>query len=151
VRPKTLLAWIAGVLMALAAVVYAGDLVWFEYRMRNAKPNDPLETVTFYYATAMKNGKVEVFYNQPQMQTCVHGLFPHQGYTPCWRFNRSGIKRISAIIPLPNEAFLAPGLVARSALGFQRDPSVKKRPQDDKTEIVKSSARGRRDSSLRSE
>jgi hypothetical protein len=103
VRPKTLLAWIGGVLIALAAVCYAADFVWFEYRVRNAKPTDPLETVTFYYATAMKNGKVEVFYDQPQTQTCVHSIFPHAGYRPCWRFNRSGIQRVSAIIPPTSE------------------------------------------------
>ena len=100
-RPKTLLAWIGGVLIGLAAICYAADLVWFEYRVRNAKPNDPLERVTFYYATAMKNGKVEVFYGQPQTETCVHSIFSHAGYRPCWRFNRSGIQRVSAIIPPP--------------------------------------------------
>lgn len=98
-RPKTLLAWIGGVLIALAALLYASDFAWFEYRMRNVKPNNPLETVTFYYATAMKNGKVEIFYDQPQAQTCVHSIFPHRGYTPCWRLNRSGIQRISLVIP----------------------------------------------------
>jgi hypothetical protein len=99
VRPKTLLAWIGGVLIALAGICYAADFVWFEYRVRNAKPNDPLETVTFYYATAMKNGKVEVFYDQPQKDTCVHSIFPHGGYRPCWRFDGSGIQRVSAITP----------------------------------------------------
>lgn len=62
--------------------------------MHNAKTNDPLQTVTFYYATAMKNGKVEVFYDQPQTATCVHSIFLHRGYTPCWRYNRSGVQRI---------------------------------------------------------
>jgi hypothetical protein len=92
--PKTVLKWIAGVLLACAVLVYAGDFLWFEYRMHNAKTNDPLETVTFYYATAMKNGKVEVFYDQPQTATCTHSIFPHAGYRPCWRFDRSGIQRI---------------------------------------------------------
>jgi hypothetical protein len=90
-----LLRWTAGVLITAGALLYAGDFLWFEYRIHNAKPNDPLETVTFYYATAMKNRKVEVFYDQPQTQTCVHSLFPHQGYRPCWRFDRSGIQRVS--------------------------------------------------------
>ena len=97
-RPKALLGWIGAVIIALAALCYAADFVWFEYRMRNANPNDPLQTLTFYYATAMKNGKVEVFYDQPQTQTCVHSLFPHGGYRPCWRFSSSGIQRVSAII-----------------------------------------------------
>lgn len=92
--PKTLLKWVAGVLVALAALTYAGDFLWFEIRLRNAKPNDPLETVTFYYATDIKGGKVEIFDTQPQTATCAHSIFPHQGYKPCWRFDRSGIKRI---------------------------------------------------------
>ena len=92
--PKTLLKWIAGVVIACAVLVYVGDLLWFEYRMRSAKKDHPLQTLTFYYATAMKNGKVEVFYDQPQTATCVHSIFPHAGYTPCWRFDRSGIQRI---------------------------------------------------------
>lgn len=97
-RPKTLLKWIGAVLVALAGLVYAGDFVWFEFRIHNAKPNDPLETVTFFYATGVKGGKVEVFYDQPQTQICVHSIFPHQGYKPCWRFNRSHVQLISRLI-----------------------------------------------------
>jgi hypothetical protein len=98
VRPKTLLKWIGAVLVALAGLVYAGDFVWFEFRIHNAKPNDPLETVTFFYATGVKGGKVEVFYDQPQTQICVHSIFQHQGYKPCWRFNRSHVQLISRLI-----------------------------------------------------
>ena len=111
--PKTLLAWIAGVLIGLAAILYTGDFVWFEYRMRNVKPNDPFETVRFFYATAMKNGKVTVFYDQPQTQTCVHSIFPHSGYTPCWRFNRSGIQPISLVFRQP-EAFSQRAVTSRN-------------------------------------
>ena len=93
-RPKTLLKWIGAVLVALAGLVYAGDFVWFEFRIHNAKPNDPLETATFFYATGVKGGKVEVFYDQPQTQICAHSIFPHQGYKPCWRFNRSHVQLI---------------------------------------------------------
>jgi hypothetical protein len=103
VRPKTLLKWISGVLVGLAALVYAGDFVWFEFRIHNARPNDPLETVTFFYATGVKGGKVEVFYDQPQTQICVHSIFPHQGYKPCWRFNRSHVQLISRMIPAAQE------------------------------------------------
>jgi hypothetical protein len=122
VRPKTLLAWIAGVLVALAAILYAGDFLWFESRMQKATSNDPLETVTFYYATAMKNGKVEVFYDQPQTQTCVRSIFPHSGYTPCWRFNRSGIQRISRIFPLRRRLQNGSALGADAATAMERAP-----------------------------
>jgi hypothetical protein len=99
VVPKAVLKLGVAILAASAAILYAGDFAWFEYRVRNAKLNDPLETMTFYYATDSKGGKVEVFTDQPQTATCVHSIFPHGGYRPCWRFNPSGIQRISLIIP----------------------------------------------------
>jgi hypothetical protein len=122
------------VLVSLAAVVYASDFVWFEYRMRNAKPNHPLETVTIYYATAMNNGKVEVFYDQPQTQTCVHSLFPHQGHTPCWRLGRSGIQRISLAIPRFGELIECnhfagwAGAAKGSVLGADAETAIERAP-----------------------
>jgi len=111
-RPKTLLKWIAGVLIALAALVSAGDFLWFELRMYEPKQNDPVQTVTFFYATSVKGGKVEVFYDQPQTATCVHSIFPHRGYKPCWRFSRSGIQMISDV--MPGEKELASAFTSRA-------------------------------------
>ena len=133
-RPKTLWAWIVGILIGLAALLYAGDFAWFAYRMRNAKPNDPLETVTFYYATDVKGGKVEIFYDQPQTQTCVHSIFPHGGYMPCWRFNRSGIQRISLAIPRLEELMERNHLagwtepVAAGVLGADAETAIERAP-----------------------
>jgi hypothetical protein len=99
VTPKAVLKAGLAMLLAAALLLYAGDFAWCEYRLRKAKPNDPLETMTFYYATDIKGGKTEVFFDPPQTATCVHSIFPHGGYRPCWRFNRSGIQRISLMIP----------------------------------------------------
>ena len=133
-RPKTLLKWIGGVLIALVGLVYAGDFVWFEFRIHNAKPNDPLETVTFFYATGVKGGKVEVFYDQPQTQICVHAIFPHRGYRPCWRFNRSHIELISRMIPAAQE-LMTRGHFAGcaesgngSALGAEAETAIERAP-----------------------
>jgi hypothetical protein len=98
--PKAVLKATVAALVAAAVVLYAGDFAWFEYRMRNTKPDDPLQSMTFYYATDIKGGKVEVFDDQPQTASCVHSIFPHGGYKPCWRFSRSGIVRISLMMPL---------------------------------------------------
>ncbi len=43
-RPKELLAWSVGIVMALILTVYACDFLWFEYRKWTPKPNDPLES-----------------------------------------------------------------------------------------------------------
>jgi hypothetical protein len=96
VGPKAALKLAVVIVVAAAALLYAGDFAWFEYRVLKPKPNDPFETLTVYYATDVKGGKVEVF-EEPQLQTCIHSIFPHRGYRPCWRFDRSGIVRISLI------------------------------------------------------
>jgi len=134
VRPKTLLKWIGAVLVVLAGLVYAGDFVWFEFRIYNPKPNNPLETVTFFYATGVKGGKVEVFYDQPQTQICVHSIFPHQGYKPCWRFNRSHVQLISRMIPaaqkLMTDRHFAGWTEAggSGALGVDADTAIERAP-----------------------
>jgi hypothetical protein len=108
VGPKAVLKLAVVILVAAAALLYAGDFAWFEYRVLKPKPNDPFETLTVYFATDVKGGKVEVF-EVPQLQTCIHSIFPHRGYRPCWRFNRSGVERISMRL----NRMTAPGLFRR--------------------------------------
>lgn len=133
-RPKTLLKWIAVVLVALAALVYAGDFLWFEFRVHNPKPNDPLQTITFFYATGVKGGKVEVFYDQPQTQICVHSIFPHGGCRPCWRFNRSRIQLISQMIPAAQKLVTCSHFAGcaesgkGSALGAEAETAIERAP-----------------------
>jgi hypothetical protein len=80
--------------LALLLLLYAGDDFWVRYRMRSPKQGNPLDSVISYYATALKNGKIEVFYDQPITRMCVHSIFPHLGYMPCWYLRRSAITRI---------------------------------------------------------
>jgi hypothetical protein len=107
VTPKAVLKAILAAIVVAAVALYAGDFAWFEYRMQNAKPNDPLETMTFYYATDIKGGKVEVFDDQPQTAICVHSIFPHGGYKPCWRFGR-GFPNL--VICMPGETLVVEGM-----------------------------------------
>lgn len=81
--------------LVLLAVLYIGDDLSVRYRMAHARSGDPLDEVTFYYATLLKNGRVEVFYDQPQTEVCVHALFPHLGYGPCWYAHRSTVRRVA--------------------------------------------------------
>ena len=60
----------------------------------DAETKRPLGEFTFYLATRLKNGRMEVFYDQPQKATCVHALFPHAGYLPCWYLRKSDIKEV---------------------------------------------------------
>jgi hypothetical protein len=76
------------------AAVYGCDYFWVRYRMANPKAGDAFGSVTYYDSTTMKNGKVEVFYDQPQTESCVHSIFPHWGDRPCWYASRRTVKSI---------------------------------------------------------
>jgi hypothetical protein len=82
------------VLVSLVAV-YAADYAWSEYRLGHASGADALGTLTFYYATMLKNGKLEIFYNQPQTEVCIYAIFPHAGYRPCWYAARNKVRTVS--------------------------------------------------------
>ncbi|HXO05067.1 MAG TPA: hypothetical protein VN884_05495 [Candidatus Sulfotelmatobacter sp.] len=72
--------------MALLLAIYLADWAWFLHRTSN--PGNALGSVTFYYASALKDGKAEVYFDQPQTEICVHSLFPHSGHSPCWYASR---------------------------------------------------------------
>ena len=86
-----------GLLLAAALSflgVYASDYVWIEYRMGHDTAGQAYGDVTFYYATLLKNGRIEIFYDQPQTEVCIHALFPHSGYRPCWYAARSRVRTV---------------------------------------------------------
>ena len=87
-----------GLLLAAALSflgVYASDYVWTEYRMGHDTAGQALGNVTFYYATVLKSGRTEIFYDQPQTEVCVQALFPHSGYRPCWYAVKSRVRIVS--------------------------------------------------------
>ena len=71
------------------AILYVGDYLSVRLRMIHPKPADPFESLTAPRVLAIqeKNGKIEYqidAQNPEQTVTCVHSLFPHLGYSPCW-------------------------------------------------------------------
>jgi hypothetical protein len=52
------------------------------------------ETLTFYYSTRLKNGREQVYYDQPQTEVCVRAVFPHGGRRPCWYARREPVRVI---------------------------------------------------------
>ena len=71
------------------AFIYVGDYLSVRVRLMHPKSADPLESITTARILAIpeKNGKVEYepdVQNPQQTVTCVHSLFPHLGYSPCW-------------------------------------------------------------------
>ena len=87
--------------MAVLVVLYVGDYLYLRIRMRHPKPADPFETLKSLRILAIpeKNGKTEYevdSLNPEQTVTCVHSLFPHFGYSPCWYIK----PRINQPIPM---------------------------------------------------
>ena len=74
--------------LGLTLLAYAVDYGIFHYRVTaNRQPFSQI-TVSSYDAVQQKNGKTEFIFNPPEAQTCVHALFPHDGFVPCWYLQR---------------------------------------------------------------
>jgi hypothetical protein len=76
-------------LMAALGLVYCGDFLYLQVRMLHPKAADPFESFNALRVLAIpeKNGKIEYevdAQNPEQTVTCVHSLFPHAGFSPCW-------------------------------------------------------------------
>lgn len=82
------------------AILYIGDFLHLRYRMWKPRPNDPFEVVTLdrYYAISQKNGRIEFAKAPLENVTCVHSLFPHAGYNPCWYVIRQNGTAIPLVI-----------------------------------------------------
>jgi hypothetical protein len=83
------------VLIVLSAlvVVYAFDYALLRHKMANPDQTLAYGTITSFYGTATKGGKMEIFTDQPLTETCVHSLFPHSGYRACWYVSKGGVKQ----------------------------------------------------------
>ena len=112
--PSTAIKRLVVIIVCVLATIYGVDYLWLQLRLESKDPNSAMDSVTRYDATTLKNGKVQIFFGQPEIQRCVHSLLPHLGYTPCWYLKRAGqdIKQISF--------FVAPAI---GAVGGKRDSS----------------------------
>ncbi len=77
-----------GLIVALG-LLYGSDYLYVRVRMLHPKPAGPFESMKSLRVLAIpeKNGKTEYevdALNPEQTVTCVHSLFPHFGYSPCW-------------------------------------------------------------------
>ncbi len=86
---RTYLGKVIYALLMVIAVTYGYDYASVRRRMNTQKPGDPFDSVTYPHILEIpeKGNKVEYALDaQSPMETesCVHSLFPHYGYTPCW-------------------------------------------------------------------
>lgn len=80
--------------LASVVLVYLCDYAVLRLRLSRNNGAGALGTVTSYYGTALKDGRQEIFTDQPQTETCVRSLFPHCGMRPCWYASRNTVKPI---------------------------------------------------------
>ena len=93
-------------LLALIAVAYVYDYASVRLRMGAQKPGDAFDVVTYPHLLAIpqKGNKVdyELDAQSPMVSDpCVHSLFPHFGYTPCWIVRRRAQAPTQMTIVLP--------------------------------------------------
>ena len=99
---------VAVVLLVILVVTYIADYASVHYRMRNPTPTSPFQSVTIerMYAVLQKSGKSEIIPADTQTVTCVHSLFPHAGYNPCWYVTRqNGATIPMSILPVNSTRF----------------------------------------------
>lgn len=89
ISPRVVAKRILIAVLSAFAFTYCGDYLWFRVRLIHPKPADPLESFTGPRVLAIpeKGGKTsyEIDQQNPlQTTTCVHSLFPHAGFSPCW-------------------------------------------------------------------
>ena len=81
------------IVLSALVVVYAIDYALLRHKMANPDQTLAYGTITSFYGTATKGGKMEIFTDQPLTETCVHSLFPHSGYRACWYVSKGGVKQ----------------------------------------------------------
>ena len=85
-------------LVLLVAVAAGGEDLVLRFRLNRGADRAVVDQVTTYEAAANKDGRLEIYFDQPQIQECVHALFPHFGDPPCWYVRRHQIKLLSQSI-----------------------------------------------------
>jgi len=73
---------------------YAGEDVSLRYRIPRGRETLGTVHVDRYYVIGEKNNRVQYLPAPPEDVTCVHGIFPHFGYSPCWYAARTTRKAI---------------------------------------------------------
>lgn len=91
------------VAIVCVATIYVCDYLWVRYRVAHQTSNNPFDVVPVQSVIAipLKGGKTEYDIDQAQTgstQACVHSLFSHYGYAPCWYVERENRNPIPMII-----------------------------------------------------
>jgi len=87
---------IVGKALAIAALavalVYVCDSLYLRFILGGPSSAAAVGSVQYYPAAQQKNGTVQIYFESPQTESCVHALFPHYGYNPCWYAKRKTVR-----------------------------------------------------------
>lgn len=120
--------WVVIFAIAALGVVYAGDYL----RVRGGMAAGPQSgSATFgsvmvqrYWEIPQKNGKTEYSFDPPTQQACIHSIFPHGGYSPCWYLSRNKLVRMSWMGGQNHESVQAAERIAARFAEAGRVPKV---------------------------
>lgn len=101
-------------LLLLLAVVAASEDLMLRYRIKHGAGKEVVDQVTTYDAAEQKSGRVEIYFDHPEMRECVHALFPHFGDPPCWYAKRQSVKLISGWFRIARRTLAAPAKAGRN-------------------------------------
>jgi hypothetical protein len=87
------------VLFVALAALYGGEDVLLRFRLSHNGNDAVFTQVPVYEAAEVKGGKVEFYFDHPELQTCVHAAFPHFGDPPCWYVMRHTMKQVRDVEP----------------------------------------------------
>jgi len=90
------IAWRAlAALIVLAAAAYVCDDLSLRFGIPRGRQTYGTIQVRQYYEIPQKNNRVQYLPADPAAVTCVHSVFPHFGYSPCWYAGRHTLRKIS--------------------------------------------------------
>ena len=81
--------------LAASAILYVADDLSVRYGIPGGRARFGTVTVQRYDAISEKSNRTEFIFENPLTLTCVHSLFPHMGYQPCWYLSRHTEQRIN--------------------------------------------------------
>ena len=85
----------AFVLAATLVLLYVGDYLAVRIPIPRSRAAFGTVTVRPYYDVGLKGGKSDLYFLDPQQQTCVNSLLPHLGLSPCWYLRAHAHPRIA--------------------------------------------------------
>lgn len=101
---RVIAGWTLGIAALIAGVAYICDSLYFQRQMKSANSADAFGNVQFYPATKLKSGKLDIYLESPENEVCVHALFPHNGYNPCWYAKRNPVHVVAGNVEFEGAA-----------------------------------------------